>query len=132
LICWSIIFFISHFSFFSMRMICDFEFSSRECQNLNKETWKIEWIASYFSDSLSLYAYMLIFFNILNDFNCLWSIFFLNKAYKCLYFAEALCLSSESLQSYDEHYNTLLTALLLAFIVSLDVFWYFIVILLTS
>jgi len=132
LICWSIIFFISHFSFFSMRMICDFEFSSRECQNSNKETWKIEWIASYFSDSLSLYAYMLIFFNILNDFNCLWSIFFLNKAYECLYFAEALCLSSESLQSYDEHYNTLLTALLLAFIVSLDVFWYFIVILLTS
>jgi len=45
----------------------------------------------------------------------------LNKAYKCLYFIEALCLSSESLQLYDEHYNTLLAALLLAFIVSLNV-----------
>jgi len=44
------------------------------------------------------------------------------KAYKCLYFAEALCLSSESLQLYNERYNTLLAALLLAFIVSLDVF----------
>jgi len=43
------------------------------------------------------------------------------KAYECLYFAEALYLSSESLQLYDEHYNTLLAALLLAFIVSLDV-----------
>jgi len=43
------------------------------------------------------------------------------EAYKCLYFAKALCLSSESLQSYDEHYNTLLAALLLTFIVSLDV-----------
>jgi len=43
------------------------------------------------------------------------------EAYKCLYFAEALCLSSESLQSYDEHYNTLLAALLLTFIVLLDV-----------
>jgi len=47
--------------------------------------------------------------------------FSLNKAYKCLYFTEALCLSFESLQSYDEHYNTLLAALLLAFIVSLNV-----------
>jgi len=45
----------------------------------------------------------------------------LNEAYKCLYFIEALCLSSESLQLYDEHYNTLLAALLLAFIVSLNV-----------
>ena len=56
----------------------------------------------------------------------------LNKAYKCLYFAEALCLSFKSLQLYDEHYNTLLAALLLTFIVSLDVLWYFIIILLTS
>jgi len=43
------------------------------------------------------------------------------KVYECLYFAEALCLSFESLQLYDEHYNTLLAALLLTFIVSLDV-----------
>ncbi len=47
--------------------------------------------------------------------------FSLNEVYKCLYFAEALCLSFESLQLYDEHYNTLLAALLLTFIVSLDV-----------
>ncbi len=47
--------------------------------------------------------------------------FSLNKAYKCLYFTEALCLSFENLQSDDEHYNTLLAALLLAFIVSLNV-----------
>jgi len=46
----------------------------------------------------------------------------LNEAYEYLYFAEALCLSFESLQLYDEHYNTLLAALLFAFIVSLDVF----------
>jgi len=45
----------------------------------------------------------------------------LNKVYECLYFAEALCLSFESLQLYDECYNTLLAALLLTFIVSLDV-----------
>jgi len=45
----------------------------------------------------------------------------LNKAYECLYFTEALCFSSESLQLYDERYNTLLAALLLTFIVSLDV-----------
>jgi len=43
------------------------------------------------------------------------------KAYECLYFAKALCLSSESLQLYDERYNILLAALLLTFIVSLDV-----------
>jgi hypothetical protein len=48
--------------------------------------------------------------------------FSLIKAYECLYFAEALCLSFESLQLYDEHYNTLLAALLFAFIVSLNVF----------
>jgi len=47
--------------------------------------------------------------------------FSLNEAYECLYFAEALCLSFESLQLYDEHYNTLLAALLFTFIVSLDV-----------
>jgi len=47
---------------------------------------------------------------------------FLIKAYECLYFAKALCLSFESLQLYDEHYNTLLAALLLTFIVSLNVF----------
>jgi len=46
----------------------------------------------------------------------------LNEVYKCLYFAKALCLSFESLQLYDEHYNTLLAALLFAFIVSLNVF----------
>jgi hypothetical protein len=45
----------------------------------------------------------------------------LNEAYECLYFAEALCLSFESLQLYDEYYNTLLAALLLTFIVSLNV-----------
>jgi len=45
----------------------------------------------------------------------------LNEAYECLYFEEALCLSFESLQLYDEHYNTLFAALLLAFIVSLNV-----------
>jgi len=45
----------------------------------------------------------------------------LNEMYECLYFAKALCLSFESLQLYDEHYNTLLAALLLTFIVSLDV-----------
>jgi len=45
----------------------------------------------------------------------------LKEAYECLYFAEALCLSFESLQLYDEHYNTLLAALLLTFIVSLNV-----------
>jgi len=45
----------------------------------------------------------------------------LNEAYECLYFAEALYLSSKSLQLYDKHYNTLLAALLLAFIVSLNV-----------
>ncbi len=56
----------------------------------------------------------------------------LNKAYECLYFAEALCFSFESLQLYNEHYNTLLAALLLTFIVSLNVLWYFIIILLTS
>ncbi len=54
------------------------------------------------------------------------------KAYKCLYFAKALYLSFKSLQLYDEHYNTLLAALLLTFIVSLNVLWYFVVILLTS
>jgi len=43
------------------------------------------------------------------------------EAYKCLYFAKALCLSFKSLQSYDEHYNTLLAALLLTFIVSLNI-----------
>jgi hypothetical protein len=47
--------------------------------------------------------------------------FSLIEVYECLYFAEALCLSFESLQLYDEHYNTLLAALLLTFIVSLDV-----------
>ncbi len=46
----------------------------------------------------------------------------LNKVYECLYFAKALCLSFESSQLYDEHYNTLLAALLLTFIVSLNVF----------
>ncbi len=56
----------------------------------------------------------------------------LNEAYECLYFAEALYLSSKSLQLYDKHYNTLLAALLLAFIVSLNVLWYFVIILLTS
>ena len=56
----------------------------------------------------------------------------LNKVYECLYFTEALCLSFKSLQLYNEHYNTLLAALLLTFIVSLDVLWYFVVILLTS
>jgi len=45
----------------------------------------------------------------------------LNKVYRCLYFAKALCLSFKSLQLYDEHYNTLLAALLLAFIVLLNV-----------
>jgi len=45
----------------------------------------------------------------------------LNEMYECLYFAEALYLSFESLQLYDEHYNTLLAALLLTFIVSLNV-----------
>jgi len=54
------------------------------------------------------------------------------EVYECLYFTETLCLSFESLQSYDEYYNTLLAVLLLTFIVSLDVLWYFIVILLTS
>jgi len=44
------------------------------------------------------------------------------EVYKYLYFAEALCLSSENSQLYDEHYNTLLAALLLTFIVSLNVF----------
>jgi len=48
--------------------------------------------------------------------------FSLNEAYKCLYFAKALCLSFKSLQSYDEHYNALLAALLLTFIVSLNDF----------
>jgi len=43
------------------------------------------------------------------------------EVYECLYFAEALCLLFESLQLYDEHYNTLLAALLLTFIVSLNV-----------
>ncbi len=43
------------------------------------------------------------------------------EVYKCLYFAEALCLSFESLQLYDEHYNTLLAVLLLTFIVSLNI-----------
>jgi len=47
--------------------------------------------------------------------------FSLNEVYKCLYFAEALCLSSENSQLYDEHYNTLLAAVLFTFIVSLDV-----------
>ncbi len=56
----------------------------------------------------------------------------LNKVYEYLYFAKALCLSFESSQLYDEHYNTLLVALLLAFIVSLNVLWYFVIILLTS
>ncbi len=56
----------------------------------------------------------------------------LNEVYKCLYFAKALCLFFKSLQLYDKHYNTLLAALLLAFIVSLNVFWYFVIILLTS
>jgi len=45
----------------------------------------------------------------------------LNEMYECLYFAEALYLSFESLQLYDKHYNTLLAALLLTFIVSLNV-----------
>ncbi len=56
----------------------------------------------------------------------------LNEAYECLYFTEALCLSFESLQLYDECYNILLAALLLTFIVSLNVLRYFVVILLTS
>ena len=56
--------------------------------------------------------------------------FSLNEAYKCLYFIKALCLSFENSQLYDECYNTLLAALLFTFIVSLNVFWYFIVILL--
>jgi len=43
------------------------------------------------------------------------------KAYKCLYFAKALCLSFENLQLYDECYNTLLAALLLIFIVLLNI-----------
>jgi len=43
------------------------------------------------------------------------------KVYKCLYFAKALCLLFENLQLYDEHYNTLLAALLLTFIVLLNV-----------
>jgi len=43
------------------------------------------------------------------------------KVYECLYFAKALCLSFESLQLYDERYNTLLAALLLIFIVSSNV-----------
>jgi len=47
---------------------------------------------------------------------------FLIKAYEYLYFAEALCLLFESSQLYDECYNTLLAALLLTFIVSLNVF----------
>ncbi len=46
----------------------------------------------------------------------------LNEAYEYLYFVEALCLLFKSLQSYDEYYNILLAALLLTFIVSLDVF----------
>ncbi len=58
--------------------------------------------------------------------------FSLNKVYKCLYFAKALCFSFESLQLYDEHYNTLLAVLLLTFIVSLNVLWYFVIILLIS
>jgi len=45
----------------------------------------------------------------------------LNETYKCLYFTEAFYLSSESLQLYDECYNTLLAALLLTFIVSLNI-----------
>jgi len=47
--------------------------------------------------------------------------FSLNEVYECLYFAKALCLSFENLQLYDEHYNTLLAALLLTFIVLLDI-----------
>jgi len=47
--------------------------------------------------------------------------FSLIEVYEYLYFAKAFCLSSESLQLYDEHYNTLLAALLLIFIVSLNV-----------
>jgi len=43
------------------------------------------------------------------------------EAYKCLYFVEALCFLFESLQLYDKHYNILLAALLLIFIVSLNV-----------
>jgi len=43
------------------------------------------------------------------------------EVYEYLYFAKTLCLSFENLQLYDEHYNTLLAALLLTFIVSLDV-----------
>jgi len=39
--------------------------------------------------------------------------FSLNEAYECLYFAKALYLLFENLQSYDKHYNTLLVALLL-------------------
>jgi len=45
----------------------------------------------------------------------------LNEVYECLYFTKALYLSFESLQLYDEHYNTLLAALLFTFIVSLNV-----------
>jgi len=45
----------------------------------------------------------------------------LNEMYECLYFIKALCLSFESSQLHDEHYNTLLAALLLTFIVSLNV-----------
>jgi hypothetical protein len=45
----------------------------------------------------------------------------LNEVYECLYFAKALCLSFESLQLYDECYNTLLAALLFTFIVSLNI-----------
>jgi len=44
------------------------------------------------------------------------------EAYECLYFTEALCFLFKSLQLYDECYNTLLAALLLTFIVSLNVF----------
>ncbi len=47
--------------------------------------------------------------------------FSLNEVYECLYFAKALCLSFESLQLYDECYNTLLAALLFTFIVSLNI-----------
>ncbi len=43
------------------------------------------------------------------------------EVYEYLYFAKALCFSFKSLQLYDEHYNTLLAALLLTFIVSLNV-----------
>ncbi len=47
--------------------------------------------------------------------------FSLIEVYEYLYFAKAFCLLFESLQLYDEHYNTLLAALLLIFIVSLNV-----------